>query len=277
VSAFAHEESEEVIVNIVFCVKQTPDSAAKLQVTDNHVTWGDSPLIVNPWDEYAYEEALQLREKFGGKAVAVTMGPESALEALKTCIAVGCDEAYLVSDPQLKGSDASATAYALSKAVQKAGEVDLVLMGKMSIDGETGLTSVMVGRYLGWNVLTNVIKIAEIDPDAKVIKVERMMDEGRQVCTASLPAVVSVIKGINEPRYPSFMGIRKAAKATVPTWTAADLGVDTSKVGAAASAVAWTDIYPLPVKETKVEMIEGANAQEVAAKLVDKLIAEKVI
>lgn len=264
-------------MNIVFCVKQTPDSAAKLQVTDKHVTWGDSPLIVNPWDEYAYEEALLLREKFGGKAVAVSMGPESALEALKTCIAVGCDEAYLVSDPQLKGSDASATAYALSKAIQKTGEVDLVLMGKMSIDGETGLTSVMLARHLGWNVLTNVIKIAEIDPAAKTIKVERMMDEGRQVCTASLPAVVSVIKGINEPRYPSFMGIRKASKATLPTWTAADLGVDTSKVGATASAVAWTDIYPMPVTETKVEMIEGANAQEIAAKLVDKLIAEKVI
>jgi electron transfer flavoprotein beta subunit len=264
-------------LNIVTCIKQTPDSAAKLQVVDNKVTWGDSPLIVNPWDEYAYEEALLLREKFGGKVVAISLGPESALEALKTCLAVGCDEAYLVSDPTLAGSDASATAYSLAKAVQKVGEVDLVLFGKQAIDGDSGLTATMVARYLGWSLLSYVIKIAEIDPTAKTIKVERMMEEGRQVCTAKLPAVVSVIKGINEPRYPSFMGIRKASKATIPAWSASDLGLEPSKIGSTGSAIAWLDIYPMPVKETRVEMIEGETPQEIAAKLADKLIADKVV
>lgn len=103
------------------------------------------------------------------------------------------------------------------------------------------------------------------------------MEEGRQVCSAKLPAIVSVIKGINEPRYPSFMGIRKASKATIPVWSAADLGVDAAKVGASASAVAWPEIYPMPAKEIKVEIIEGETPQEIAAKLVDKLIAEKVV
>ncbi|NMC14457.1 MAG: electron transfer flavoprotein subunit beta/FixA family protein [Chloroflexi bacterium] len=264
-------------MNVVACVKQTPDSAAKLQVENKHVTWGDAPLIVNPWDEYAVEESLLLKEKFGGKAVAISMGPETAVEALKTCLAVGCDETYLVSDPVLKGSDVSSTAYALAKAIGKVGEVDLALFGRQAIDGDSGLTAAQVARYLGWTLLTYVIKIVEIDPAAKTIKVERMMEEGRQVCTAKLPAVVSVVKGINEPRYPSFMGIRKAAKATIPVWKAADLGLDTAKIGAAAAAVAWVDIYPMPVKETKVEMIQGSSPAEIAANLVDKIMAEKVI
>ena len=264
-------------MNIVACVKQTPDSAAKLQVENNHVSWGDSPLIVNPWDEYAVEESLLLREKFGGKSVAISMGPESAMEALKTCLAVGCDETYLISDPVLKGSDVSSTAYTLAKAIGKIGDVDLALFGRQAIDGDTGLTSSQVARYLGWTLLTYVIKIVEIDPVAKTIKVERMMEEGRQVCTAKLPAVVSVVKGINEPRYPSFMGIRKAAKATIPVWKAADLGLEPSKVGAPGAAVTWMDIYPLPVKETKVEIIQGSSPEEIAAKLADKIMAEKVI
>lgn len=264
-------------MNIVACIKQVPDTAAKLQVVDSHVTWGDSPLIVNPWDEYAYEEALLLKEKFGGKATALSMGPESALETLKTCLAVGCDEAFLISDPVLKGSDASATAYTLAKAVQKVGDVDLVLLGKQAIDGDTGLTTALLGRHLGWTVLTQVIKIVEIDPAGKTIKVERFMEEGRQVCTAKLPAVVGVIKGINEPRYPSFMGIRKASKATIPVWSAADLGLEAGKVGKAGAFVSWPEVYPMPVKETKVELIEGGSPTEIAAKLAEKLINEKVI
>lgn len=264
-------------MNIVTCIKQTPDSAAKLQVENKHVTWGDSPLIVNPWDEYAYEEGLLLREKLGGKLTAISMGPESAIEALRTCLAVGCDEAVLISDAILKGSDSAATAYSLAKAIQKLGEVDLVLVGKQAIDGDSGLTASQLARNLGWPLLSQVIKIAEIDPAAKTIKVERFMDEGRQVCTGKLPAVISVVKGINEPRYPSFMGIRKAAKATIPTWSAADLGLDSAKVGSAGSAVSWPDVYPVPVVETKVEIIEGDSPQAVAAKLVDKIMAEKVI
>ena len=264
-------------MNIVTCIKQTPDSAAKLQVANQQVTWGDSPLIVNPWDEYAYEEALLLREKFGGKVVALSMGPESVVEALKTCLAVGCDEAYLISDPVFKGSDTSATAYCLAKAVQKAGEVDLVLLGRQAIDGESGLTAALLARNLDWPLLSQVIKIHEIDPASKTIKVERLMEEGRQVCTSKLPLVVSVVKGINEPRYPSFMGIRKAAKAEIPVWSAADLGVETARVGAAGSAVSWPEIYQPPVVETKVEMIQGASPQEIAAKLVEKIMAEKVV
>lgn len=264
-------------MNIIVCVKQTPDSAAKLQVENGHVTWGDSPLIVNPWDEFAYEEALLLKEKFGGQVTAISLGRESAKEALRTCLAVGCDEAVLLSDQAFEGSDVGAAAFILAKAVQKSGETDVVLLGRQAIDGDTGLTPVQLAKHLGWTLLTQVIKIIEIDPEGKTVKVERLMDEARQVVTAKLPAVISVVKGINEPRYASFMGIRKAAKMNIPAWGASDLGVDPAKVGARGSAVAWPGLVPMPAKEVKVEMVTGDSPQAIAAALVEKLVAEKVV
>ena len=262
-------------MHVVVCIKQTPDTAAKVEVKDGHVTWGDAGLVINPWDEYAVEEAIRLKEKHNGKVTAISMGPDGAKEALKTCLAMGCDQAILISDPALKGSDAAATAATLAAAINKLGDVDLVVFGKQAIDGDTGLTTVAVAAKLGWTPLTYLSKI-EVDASAKTIAVERSLEEGKQLCTAKLPAAVSVVKDINEPRYPSFMGIRKAAKAVIPTWAVADLGLDPAAVGAAGSAVTWPEVYPLPARESNVEILDG-SPEEVAAKLADKLIAEKVI
>jgi electron transfer flavoprotein beta subunit len=263
-------------MHVVVCVKQTPDSAAKIAVENGKVTWGDAGLVVNPWDEYAIEEAIRLREKHGGKATAISLGGEGAKEALKTCLAMGCDEAILISDPAFDGSDALATATILAKAIEKFGDVEVALFGKQAIDGDTGLVPIGVARRLGWAPFTFTIKIAELNPAAKTIRVERLLEQGKQLVTGMLPAVVGTVKDINEPRYPSFMGIRKAAKAAIPTWTAADLGLDPSKVGAAGSATRWPQVYPLPAREGSVEMFDG-TAEEAAAKLVDKLLADKVI
>lgn len=263
-------------MHVVVCVKQTPDSAAKVSVDNGKVTWGDAGLVVNPWDEYAIEEAIRLKEKHGGKASAISMGPESAKEALKTCLAMGCDEAILISDPALKGSDALATSYVLTKVIEKFGDVDVVLFGKQAIDGDTGLVPVGVARRLGWPPLTYTIKIAELDVTAKTIKVERLLEEGKQVVASRLPAVVGTVKDINEPRYPSFMGIRKAAKATIPTWTAADLGCDPAKIGLSGSAMKWPQVHPLPARQGSVEIIDG-SPEEAAVKLADRLMADKVI
>jgi electron transfer flavoprotein beta subunit len=263
-------------MHVVVCVKQTPDSAAKVGVENGKVTWGDAGLVVNPWDEYAIEEAIRLKEKHGGKASAISMGPETAKDALKTCLAMGCDEAILISDPALKGSDALATSYVLAKAIEKFGDVDIVLFGKQAIDGDTGLVPVGVARRLGWAPLTYTIKIAELDAAAKTIRVERLLEEGKQVVTSQLPAVVGTVKDINEPRYPSFMGIRKAAKAAIPTWTAADLGCDPAKIGQAGSAMTWPQVNTLPARQGSVELLSG-SPDEVAAQLADKLLADKVI
>ncbi len=263
-------------MHIVACIKQTPDTAAKVEVKNSHATWGDAPLIINPWDEYAVEEAIRLKEKHGGKVTAISMGPESAKEALKTCLAMGCDDSILISDPALKGSDVIVTAAVLAAAIQKLGEVDMALFGNRAIDGDTGLTAAAVAAKLGWSPLTYLSKIEQIDVGAKTISVERSLEEGKQLCAAKLPVVISVVKDINEPRYPSFMGIRKAAKAAIPTWSAADLGLDPAAVGAAGSRVTWPEIYPLPPRQGAVEFIEG-SPEEIAAKLVDKLMGEKVI
>src|SRR5574341_525153 len=114
-------------MHIVVCVKQTPDTAAKVVVVGGHVTWGDSPLVVNPWDEYSIEEAIRLKERHGGKVTALSMGPERAREALKQALAMGVDEAILITDPALKGSDALATSYVLAQAIKKMGDVDVAV------------------------------------------------------------------------------------------------------------------------------------------------------
>lgn len=272
---FLYEEVRPL--KAVVFVKQTPDSAATMSVKDGKADWGDAPLIVNPWDEYAVEEAIRLKENLNGSAVALLMGGESGKEALKTCLAMGCDEAILLSDALMQGSDALGTARVLAAAVGKQGDVDVAIFGKQAIDGDTGFVPMAVARLLGWSPLSYVFKIVAIDPAAKTITVERLLEEGKQIVTASLPAVISVVKDINEPRYPSFMGIRKASKATIPVWTAADLGLGAGEIGAEAAKVVWGEVRPLPVRTGAVEMITGNSPEEIANTLLDKLIAEKVL
>jgi electron transfer flavoprotein beta subunit len=266
-------------MKIVVCVKQTPSTTAVFNVLNGKVSWddpGDKPNILNPWDEYGVEEAIRLQETHGGDAIALTVGPESSQEALKTCLAMGCTEAVLVSDPAFEGSDTLGTARVLAAAIRKAGDVQIAFFGKQAIDGDTGQTAVQAAQKLGWTPLTFVSKIQALDPAGGTITVERLVEEGRQIVTATLPVVISVVKEINEPRYPSFMGIRKANRATIPTWTAADLDLD-GGAGAGASKVDWSKVYPLPPRETRVEMIAADSVQEQARLLVERLFEEKVI
>jgi electron transfer flavoprotein beta subunit len=266
-------------MKIVVCVKQTPSTTAVFSVANGIVNWddpGDKPNVLNPWDEYAIEEALTIQESHGGEVIALTLGPESSQEALKTCLAMGCSDAVLVSDNAFEGSDTLGTARVLTAAIRKTGNVQIALFGKQAIDGDTGQTIVQTGQKLGWTPLTFVSKINEIDSEAGTITVERLMDEGRERVTAKLPVVIGVVKEINEPRYPSFMGIRKASRATIPVWTGADLDVD-GGVGAGASKADWSNVYALPPRESAVEIIEADSFEEQARILVDKLFEEKVI
>lgn len=265
-------------MKVVVCVKQTPSTTAVFSVQNGSVSWDDpggKPNIVNPWDEYAVEEAIRLKEDRGGSdAIALSLGDEASEEALKTCLAMGCTEAILVSDPAFTGSDTLGTARVLAAAIQKVGDVQVALFGKQAIDGDSGHTPVQVARKLGWTPLTFVSAITEIG-DGK-ITVERLTDDGKETLTTNLPVVLSVVKEINEPRYPSFMGIRKASKATIPHWSAADLTID-GGVGAAAAQADWSNVYPIPPREGSVEMISADSVQEQARILVSKLFEEKVI
>jgi len=265
-------------LHIVVCTKHTPDSEAKMSVDGaGNVSWGESPLIINPWDEYAVEEALKLRDAHGGTVTVISVGPEEALEALKHAVAMGCDEAIRVWDDACAGSDTLATSYVLAKTIAKMGDVDLVLFGKSAIDAQTWQVGAAVAKRLNIPSLMYTIAITGFDPDGKTIAVARLLEEGRQQVTASLPAVVGTTKGINEPRYTSFIGIRKAAKMEYPLWSLADVGAEVDKVGAAGSGVRWPQVSAPPAREGEAEMIEAETVEQAAAILVDKLLAEKVI
>ena len=259
-------------MKIVVCVKQVPDSAAKVVVDDGQVTWGDAPLVINPWDEFAVESALLPQEALGGDVIALSLGGENSKEALKHALAMGCSEAILISDPSLATTDSLGIARLLAAAIQKIGDVNVAFFGKQAIDGDMGVTAAQTARVLGWPMLSLVSVIQALDPAAASIRVGRATEEGRQVVEAKLPAVVSVGKDIAEPRYPSFMGIRKASRATIPTWSLADLGV-----AGVESKVMWPEISNPPVREVVTEMVSGDNPQDIAGKLADLILAEKVL
>lgn len=260
-------------MNIVVCVKQTPDTAATLAVVDGNASWGDAPLVLNPWDEYAVEQALVTKEEEGGQVTALCLGPESAEEALKQALAMGCDEAILIQDPAFDSADSLVVSRVLAAGIQKLDSVDMAFFGKAAVDTDTGVTGPQVARRLGWPSLNLVAGISELNSSDRTIKVERLLEEGRQVVSGPLPAVVSVVKEINEPRYPSFMGIRKASKAEIPKWSASDIGFD----GDLESALTWPGIEAPAKGETKCEIIEGGDPTEIAGKLVERLLEEKVI
>lgn len=264
-------------MKVVACVKQTPSTTATFSVKDGVVSWedpGGKPNIVNPWDEYAVEEAIKFKEGRGATdAIALCVGDEASNEALKTCLAMGCTEAVLVSDPALAGSDTLGTARTLAAAIQKIGDVKVAFFGRQAIDGDSGLVPMQTARVLGWTPLTYVSAIHSVDGDT--ITVDRLTDESKETVTTKLPVVISLVKEINEPRYPSFMGIRKASKAVIPAWSAADIGVATA--GAAEAKTDWTNIYPMPPHEGEVEIITADTIEDQVRILVDRLFEEKVI
>jgi electron transfer flavoprotein beta subunit len=259
-------------LNIVVCVKQTPDTAATVTVEGAKVAWGDAPLVLNPWDEFAVEQALRIKEAHGGKVTALSLGPEGARDALKQALAMGCEEAILLHDPAFANADTLVVSAALASALRKIEAVDLAVFGRQAVDSDTGVTAAQVARRLGWPSLTLVAAVLAVDPQGRTIEVERMLEEARQQVRAPLPAVVSVVKEIGEPRYPSFMGIRKASKAEIPVWSAGDLAF-----AVPAAALTWPEVIAPPKVETHCEMITGDSPAAIAARLAERLIEEKVL
>jgi len=262
-------------VKIIACVKQVPDSEAKVKADGGQVSWGDAPLVINPFDEYAMEGALQQKEAANGTVTALCIGPETAREALKHALAMGADEAILISDPALMNLDTQGAARVLAAAINKIGGVDMVVFGRQTLDNGAGLTPAQTARVLGWPMLglAGSIKVdAGNASSPKGVQVERVIEEGRQTVTAKLPAVVSVVQSIGEPRYPSFMGIRKAAKAEIPTWSLSDLGISAPN-----TMVTRNELMNPPVRDTAVEIITGDTPEQIAEKLADRILAEKVL
>ncbi|GII55772.1 electron transfer flavoprotein subunit beta [Planotetraspora thailandica] len=224
-------------MNIVVCVKQVPDTATerKLRSDDKTLDRDAADGVVNELDEYAVEEALRLKEAHGGEVTVLTMGPARATETIRKALAMGADKAVHVTDDALHGSDALSTSYALAEALKKIG-FDLVILGSESTDARTGVLAAMLAERLGAPQLTLANKV---EVDGQAITIQRVTDYGYDRVEASLPAVVSVVEKINEPRYPSFKGIMAAKKKPVETFGIADAEIAADQVGLAS---AWSEV-----------------------------------
>ena len=256
-------------MKIIVCIKQVPDSEARVSAQNGQVSWGESPLVINPFDEYAVEAGLQQKELLAGEVTALCIGAETGKDALKHALAMGADNALLICDPALDVVDSQAAARVLAAAIQKIGGVDMVIFGRQTIDTSTGLTTAQTARVLSWPMLALAGSIKITDRN---VTVERVIEEGKQTVSASLPAVLSVVQSIGEPRYPSFMGIRKASKATIPLWTLADLGLEAPQ-----SVVQRIELMNPPSRNISCEIISGSSPEETAEALVEKILSEKVL
>ena len=258
-------------MKIAVLVKQTPDTAELPRVTADEVKSGEvkATMVINPWDEYATEEAVSLGERFGAESVAITMGATTAADALKHALAMGVNQAVLV-DRSGVPVDTGTTTVILAAAVQAHGGVDLVITGRESVDAGTGSVFVGVACRLGYPLVANVVKVVDV-ADGRII-VQRVVDGSRETVSVSLPAVISVGKEINDPRYPSFMGIRKANRAEIPIVPVTEL-----HTGDLTKRTVWTNVRKPDAATAECMLFEGATVQEQAAQLVDALINEKVI
>lgn len=256
-------------MNIIVCIKQVPATTdVKINKETNTLIRDQAQSIINPFDTYAVEEGVRLKEAFGGKVTVLSMGIPQVADLLKECIAVGADEGILLSDRAFAGADTLATSAALAAGVKKIGEYDLIICGKQAIDGDTGQVGPELAERLGIPHITCVKKIEEIKDG--YIRVQRMTDFGYEVVECALPAVITVVKEINEPRLPSIKGMMKAKKAVIPIWTADDVAADRDKIGLKGSPTKVVKTFT-PSLEVKTEMIDG-SPEEQARKLVDRLL-----
>ena len=259
-------------MNIVVCIKQVPGTTEiKIDPKTNTLVREGVKSIVNPFDTYALEEGVRLKERYGGKVTVITMGPPQAEEALKETISLGADEAVLLSDRAFAGSDTWATSYVLSKAINKIAQYDIVICGRQTLDGDTGQVGPELSEMLKIPFVSYVSKVEEIKD--KYIRVQRMIEEGHEVIETTLPAVITVVKEINVPRLPSLRGSMKAKTAKIPVWNAAEIGAEPDKAGIPGSPTRVVKIF-YPKRTHKSEIFQG-TVEEQISQLAERL--EKII
>jgi electron transfer flavoprotein beta subunit len=258
-----------MLVNIVVCVKQVPDTAAERTLKPRDGTLDRESLdgLINELDEYAIEEGLKIAEAHGGEVTILSMGPAKASESVRKALSMGADKAVHLLDDALAGSDALATSLALSQVLKQIG-FDLVIFGSESTDARTGVVPAMLAERLGVSQLTLASKV---DISGSDVTIRRMSDDGYSVVSGSLPAVVSVVEKINEPRYPTFKGIMAAKKKPVQTLSLADIEVDASSVGLVGAATRVADFAARPPRAAGVIVKdEGDGGSKVAGFLAER-------
>jgi electron transfer flavoprotein beta subunit len=263
-------------MRIVVCVKQVPDTTdVKINPETNTLIREGVASIINPFDENALECALSIKDKYPDTVVTVlSMGPPQVDAMLRECIAMGADEAILLSDRNFAGADTLATSYALNKAIEKIGNADLIICGKQAIDGDTAQVGPGVAEYLGINHVTYVQKIEY--EGGKTIKVQANIDGGYSSLELQLPCLLTVLKTINQPRYPSLKGKMAAKKKEIPVWKAEDVKADFERIGLKGSPTVVVKIFT-PKPREGGEFIDGENAEDKAKKLVGFLKEMSVV
>jgi electron transfer flavoprotein beta subunit len=261
-------------MKIIVCVKQVPDTTeVKIDPETNTLIRKGVPSIVNPFDRNALEAAVQLKEEHGGTVIALSMGPPQAKDALKECLSVGADEVYLVSDKAFSGADTLATSYTLAAAIKKIGNYDLIICGKQAIDGDTAQVGPEIAEHLDIAQVTYVTKLNV--EDNKIIT-RREHDEGYEVIESKMPALITVVKAINEPRYATITSKIASNRAEIPTITLTELDIDETMIGLDGSPTKVDKIFS-PPKRTSGLLIENDDGKDSAKELVEELKKIKVI
>ena len=248
-------------MNVVVCLKQVPGTTeVKIDPQTNTLIRQGIKNIINPLDNYALEEGVRIKERCGGRVTAITMGPPQAEEMLREAISLGADEAVLLSDSAFAGADTLATAHTLAEAIKKLGQYDIVICGRQTVDGDTGQVGPELAEMLGLPFVAYVSRVEELAEGS--MRVQRMVEDGHEVIESPLPAVITVVKEINTPRFPSLRGIAMAKSAVIPVWTAQELGVDQGRVGLAGSATRVIKIF-FPRRTCQAEIFQGDPESQV--------------
>lgn len=263
-------------MNIIVCIKQVPDTESQIKVAPDgkSIVTDDIKWVMNPYDEFGVEEALQIKEKVGGEVTVIGMGPARVTESLRTALAMGADKAILINDPALEKSDAIATGKVLAAAMKNL-NYDLIFTGQRGVDDDMGLVGATLAEFLDIPQLSVIVKV-EVSEDGKSVKVNRPVEGQTMVIESSLPAVITAQKGLNEPRYASLPGIMKAKKKPLEEKTLADLGIDPSQVGEGARKLQIMELMPPPQREAG-KIIDGETSEAKAAELVRLLHEEAKI
>lgn len=251
-------------MNIAVCIKQVPASESKVKPSADGKDIDRTGLtyVVNPYDEFGVEEALRIKERLKtGQVTALTLGPDKAAEALRTCLAVGADQAIHIKDPALEGGDAYTTALALAAALKR-NQYDLIFFGRQAIDDDNGAVGIQVAELMGLPHVAGLNKL-EIDAQAKSAVAHRQIEGAIEVVEVKLPAIFTCQKGLNEPRYASLPGIMKAKQKPLTVLTLADLGLDPKEVGLSGAKLVVEKVESPPVRSAG-KIIEGDPAQAVA-------------
>ncbi|MBU0684222.1 MAG: electron transfer flavoprotein subunit beta/FixA family protein [Candidatus Omnitrophota bacterium] len=261
-------------MKIIVLIKQVPDTTdVKIDPKTNTLIREGVESVINPFDMYAIEEALRVKERMTGmEVVVISMGPPQAVTALREAISMGCDSGILVSDRKFAGSDTWATSYTLAQAVKKLGEYKIIFCGKQASDGDTAQVGPGISTHLNIPQVTYVKKIEKLNENQATV--ERMTEEGYDIVETPLPAVITVVKEINEPRLPSLKGKMKAKKTEIPVWTAEEIGCDETKIGLDGSPTRVVKIFSPPRREGG-RVLEGEPSEK--AKELASLIKEIVI